>query len=87
MVITMSIAKPAQPAEPSSIPEQSAAFPGALTAKQAARIFGISEPMVYKLARNGTLPSFRLGTLVRFAQKDLVEWYISMAGNKELAQR
>jgi excisionase family DNA binding protein len=71
----MQTATPAVTAVPKDIAEQIAAFPGALNAKQVARIFGISAAMVYKLARSGVLPCFRIGTNMRFAQKDLVDWY------------
>ena len=38
----------------------------ALTADELARVFSVSKLLIYKLARNGTLPCFRLGTAVRF---------------------
>lgn len=47
---------------------------GALTAKQLAEILNISPKTVFKLAKAGRIPSFRVGTSVRFDARLIVEW-------------
>jgi excisionase family DNA binding protein len=47
---------------------------GALTAKQLAEVLNISPKTVFKLANAGRIPSFRVGTSVRFDAQLIVEW-------------
>ena len=47
---------------------------GALTAKQLAEVLNISPKMVFKLAKAGRIPSFRVGTAVRFDARLIVDW-------------
>ena len=54
--------------------EQVASFKGALNAKQLAEILGISDEMIYKLARRGLIPHFRVSTSVRFDPRAICEW-------------
>jgi excisionase family DNA binding protein len=46
-----------------------------MEAKDLADILGVKEGSIYKQARAGVIPCFRLGTLVRFDPKKLSEWY------------
>jgi len=47
---------------------------GALTAKQLARILNISEKTIFKMAKAGRIPSFRVGACVRFDGKLVIDW-------------
>jgi predicted DNA-binding transcriptional regulator AlpA len=60
---------------PMSIKERIASFGRALEAKELAGIFGVTEALIYKQARTGAMPNFRIGTLVRFDPKAVCEWY------------
>jgi excisionase family DNA binding protein len=51
------------------------AFPGAVEAEDVAAILGVKKDSIYKLARSGGIPCFRIGTSVRFDPKKLSEWY------------
>jgi excisionase family DNA binding protein len=51
------------------------AFPRALEAKELAGLLSVDEGIIYRQARSGIIPSFRIGTLVRFDPKKLGEWY------------
>jgi excisionase family DNA binding protein len=62
-------------ATPMSIKDRIASFDGALEAEDLARILKINKASIYKQARKGTIPSFRVGTSIRFDPKALCEWY------------
>jgi len=47
---------------------------GALTAKQLAGMLNISEKTIFKMAKAGRIPSFRVGTCVRFDGKLIIDW-------------
>ena len=47
---------------------------GALTAKQLAEVLNISPKTVFKLAKAGRIPSFRVGTAVRFDARLVIDW-------------
>ena len=47
---------------------------GAVTAKELAKMLGISPKTVFKLARAGRIPSFRIGTAVRFDARLVIDW-------------
>jgi len=47
---------------------------GAVTAKELAKVLGISPKTVFKLARAGRIPSFRIGTAVRFEPRLVIDW-------------
>jgi excisionase family DNA binding protein len=47
---------------------------GALTAKQLAELLNISPKTIFKMAKAGRLPSFRIGTAVRFDARLIVDW-------------
>jgi excisionase family DNA binding protein len=46
----------------------------ALNAVQLADILGVSEITIYKQAKAGRIPSFRIGTCVRFCPKTVADW-------------
>lgn len=60
--------------ETKGIKDLIASFGRALTADEIADLFGISAAMIYKNARSGNLPSFRIGTSVRFDPQKVCEW-------------
>jgi excisionase family DNA binding protein len=57
-----------------SIRDRIASFGKALNAEQLADILGMSEVTIYKHAKAGKIPSFRVGTCVRFCPKEVSEW-------------
>ena len=49
-------------------------FGRAMTATQLAALLAVSTIIVYKLAKHGRIPSFRVGTCVRFDPRAVVNW-------------
>jgi excisionase family DNA binding protein len=47
---------------------------GALTAKQLAAMLAISPKTVFKLAKAGRIPSFRIGSAVGFDARHIIDW-------------
>jgi excisionase family DNA binding protein len=47
---------------------------GALTAKQLAEMLNISPKTIFKLAKAGRIPSFRIGSAVRFDARLVIDW-------------
>ena len=46
----------------------------AITAREVAELLGISQITVYKMAARAQLPSFRIGSAVRFDPRAIGEW-------------
>jgi excisionase family DNA binding protein len=46
----------------------------ALTVSEVAEILSISERQVYKLASEGVIPSFRIGSSIRFDPSHIAAW-------------
>jgi excisionase family DNA binding protein len=44
------------------------------TAKQLAGMLNISPKTVFKLAKAGRIPSYRVGSAVRFGARHVIEW-------------
>lgn len=61
-----------------SIPEQLEKTAHALTAKNLAQLLQVSEITIYKLAKAHKLPSFRIGTAVRFDPRAIARWLRQM---------
>ena len=59
---------------PISVRDRIAQFGKALNAEQLADILGVSEITIYKQAKAGRIPSFRIGTCVRFCPKTVADW-------------
>ena len=57
-----------------SIGERLAEFKRAMTAEEVAALFRIHTDTIYKQARRGDIPSFRIGTDVQFDPKVFVDW-------------
>ncbi len=49
-------------------------FGRALTATQLAALLAVSKIIIYKLAQTNRIPSFRIGTCVRFDPKAVADW-------------
>ncbi len=47
---------------------------GAMTAKEVAEMLSVSPKTIFKLARAGRIPSFRIGTAVRFDGRLVIDW-------------
>jgi excisionase family DNA binding protein len=58
-----------------SLGDRILAFTRAMTAQEVATLFDIHLNTVYVQARAGNMPSFRIGTSIRFDPKKLAEWY------------
>lgn len=61
-----------------SIRERLADFKQAMTAKEVATLFNVSEETVHSQARRGEIPSFYVGTSRRFDPRYLAEWLDKM---------
>lgn|GEM_PF-2558127 len=46
----------------------------ALNTQQVAELLGVSEKKIYRLAAAGLLPSFRVGSAIRFDGQDIADW-------------
>jgi excisionase family DNA binding protein len=57
-----------------SIKERLAKCQTALTAEDLSKLLAISEPTVYKMVKNGSMPHYRIATLIRFDPKQISEW-------------
>ena len=63
----------------SSLPQRIEEIHRAMTAGEIAELLALSPITVYKLAKAGRLPSFRIGTSVRFDPRAVAEWLRSNA--------
>jgi excisionase family DNA binding protein len=57
-----------------SLPQRIEEIKRAMTARQVAEFLAISPITVYKMAEAARLPSFRVGTAVRFDPRAIAEW-------------
>lgn len=57
-----------------SIADQIAQTGHALTADELAGLLSVSRITIFKQAKAGRIPSFRIGTCVRFDPKSVAEW-------------
>jgi excisionase family DNA binding protein len=57
-----------------SLPQRIEGIKRALTATELAAFLAISPITVYKMAKTGRMPSFRIGTAVRFDPRKIAEW-------------
>jgi len=46
----------------------------ALKARELAKLLGVTRQQIYKMAAEGALPSFRVGTSVRFDPQQVADW-------------
>ena len=64
--------------------DQIAAMGQALTVQQLAALLRCSKKALYKMVKRGTLPSFRLGSMVRFDPDVTAQWLRSRSVGKRL---
>jgi len=57
-----------------SLQDRIASFGRALTAKELAGLLNVSPITIFKQAKKGIIPCFRIGTCVRFEPKRTAEW-------------
>jgi excisionase family DNA binding protein len=58
----------------SSLPDRIERFGHALRASELAELLAISRITVFKMAKTGRIPCFRIGTCVRFDPKVVAAW-------------
>ena len=61
-------------AEPSSLADRIERIGRALTADELAKMLRVSRITIFKQAKAGRIPSFRVGTCVRFCPKAAADW-------------
>jgi excisionase family DNA binding protein len=61
-------------ANPQPLADRIERFGRALNAAQLATLLAVSKIIIYKLAKKGRIPSFRVGTCVRFCPKAIAAW-------------
>jgi excisionase family DNA binding protein len=59
---------------PLSLADRLESFGHALTATQLATLLAVSKIVIYKLAKANRIPSFRIGTCVRFDPTVVANW-------------
>ena len=60
--------------QPSTLADQIERIGRALTAKELAQILSVSKITIFKQAKAGRIPSFRIGTCVRFDPRAVANW-------------
>jgi excisionase family DNA binding protein len=65
--------------EVQSLPERIERIGHALTAVELATLLAVSPVSIYKLAKAGRLPSFRISTCVRFDPRAVATWLRKMS--------
>ena len=60
--------------EPISLPERIAQFDHALTAVELAELLAVSRITIFKQAKAGRIPCFRIGSCVRFDPRAIANW-------------
>jgi len=60
--------------QPSTLADQIERLGRALTAKELARILSVSTITIFKQAKAGRIPCFRIGTCVRFDPRAVANW-------------
>jgi excisionase family DNA binding protein len=68
------IPRGSEPSNTETLADQIASFKGALKARQLSELLSISAVTIFKLAKRGTLPSFRVGSCVRFCPAAIARW-------------
>ncbi len=64
--------------EVQSLPDQIEQFGHALTAVELSELLAVSRITVFKLAKAGRIPCFRIGTCVRFDPRAIGQWLRKM---------
>jgi len=59
---------------------------GAMTAEELAELLGVSRLTILRRAKRGTIPSFHIGTCVRFDPANIANWLKQM-GVKRMSEK
>lgn len=62
------------------------AHEGALTADELAALLKVSRLTILRRAKKGSIPSFRVGTAVRFDPASISRWLIQMGVQREVSK-
>jgi excisionase family DNA binding protein len=54
------------------------ATPHAMTAEELAKVLNVSRLTILRRAKRGTIPSFRVGSCVRFDPANISKWLVEM---------
>jgi excisionase family DNA binding protein len=57
-----------------SLPDHLERLGHAMNARDLGKLLGVSPITLYKLAKTGRIPSFRIGSAVRFCPKTIADW-------------
>lgn len=57
-----------------SLPQRIEGIKRAITASELAALLAVSPITIYKMAKAGRMPSFRVGTAVRFDPRAVAQW-------------
>ena len=68
------------PRSQATIADQIERFQGALTARQLSELLSVYAVTVFKMAKSGRLPSFRIGASVRFCPATIARWLRKRGG-------
>ena len=68
------------PRSQATLADQIERFQGALTARQLSELLSVSAVTVFKMAKSGRLPSFRIGASVRFCPATIARWLRERGG-------
>jgi excisionase family DNA binding protein len=66
------------PTKALTLAEQVERIEGAVTADKLATLLGVSKITIFKMAKAGRIPSFRVGTCVRFDPRKVADWLRKM---------
>jgi excisionase family DNA binding protein len=69
-----------EPSNAGTLADQIASYKGALTARQLSERLSISAITIYKMAKRGALPSFRVAGCVRFCPSTVARWLRERGG-------
>jgi len=64
----------ARQGQPLALADRIERFGRALTATQLAAVLAVSKIVIYKLAKAGRIPCFKIGTCVRFDPRAVANW-------------
>jgi excisionase family DNA binding protein len=64
--------------EVQSLPDQIERIGHAITAVDLAQLLGVSRVTIFKQAKAGRIPCFRIGTCIRFDPRAVAEWLRKM---------
>jgi excisionase family DNA binding protein len=59
---------------------------GALAAAELAKLLGVAKTTILRRAKRGSIPSFRVGSLVRFDPQAISKWLLEQ-GNQSLSSK